>query len=114
MADDTALATSREPHCLQKLASEGFSAPHFVHRLANEPPQPTQNFASSGLSRVQLEQRIATSGQLVEQRFGVFQVGSVETLGEPIVDFGEYPTRFVAAVGIAQQASEPRRRTYFP
>src|ERR1700732_2042483 len=32
---------------------------------------------------------------LVEQRLGVFQVGSVETLGEPAVDLGEHRARLV-------------------
>src|SRR6516164_10569361 len=73
-ADATGSATSRVPHCLQKLASEGFSAPHFAQRPANGLPQPTQNLASSGFSRLQLEQCILTSGQLSEQRLGVLQV----------------------------------------
>jgi hypothetical protein len=34
--------------------------------------------------------------QLVEQRFGIPQVGGVETLGKPIVDFGEGRARLVA------------------
>src|SRR5215831_7146431 len=66
-ADDTTFETSRVPHFLQKLASEGFSVPQFAHHPTNEPPQLTQNLASWGLSRLQLGQRIVSSGQLVEQ-----------------------------------------------
>src|SRR5215469_1817033 len=76
LADDTALATSRVPHCLQKLASEGFSAPHFAQRPPKAPPQPTQNFASSGLSRAHLGQRIAVASLLPlarRSRLGLFQ-----------------------------------------
>src|SRR5215469_6685040 len=47
------------------------------------------------------------TAQLVEQRLGVLEVGGVEAFGEPVVDFGEHHTRFVAAIGVAQ---EPRER----
>ena len=39
--------------------------------------------------------------QLVEQRLGVLQVGGVEALGEPVVDFGEHRARFVALALLA-------------
>ena len=43
-----------------------------------------------------------TRAQLVEQRFGVLQVGGVEALGEPAIDFREHRARFVAgSTGIA-------------
>ena len=41
--------------------------------------------------------------QFVEQGLGVLQIGSVEALGEPVVDFGEHRARLIAAVGVAQQ-----------
>jgi len=44
--------------------------------------------------------------QLVEKRFGVFEVWGVEALGEPVVDFGKHRTRLVATAGIAQQAGK--------
>jgi hypothetical protein len=31
-----------------------------------------------------------------KQRLGVFQVGGVKALGEPVVDFGEYRARLLA------------------
>jgi hypothetical protein len=34
--------------------------------------------------------------ELVQQGFGVDEVGGVEALGEPVVDVGEYNARFVA------------------
>jgi hypothetical protein len=30
------------------------------------------------------------TAQLVEQRLGLFQIGGIEALGEPVVDFGEH------------------------
>src|SRR5215467_3709523 len=44
--------------------------------------------------------------QLIQQSLGVLQVGSVEALGEPVVDFGELRARLIAAIGVAQQPSE--------
>src|SRR5215472_779002 len=35
------------------------------------------------------------------QRFGVLQVGGVELLREPVVDFSEHRARLVAAIGVA-------------
>jgi hypothetical protein len=35
--------------------------------------------------------------KFIEQRLGVLQIASVETLGETAVDFGEHRARFVAA-----------------
>src|SRR5215472_11456852 len=56
---DAASTQNRAPHCLQNLASKGFSAPHFAQRaVSNWFPQPTQNLASSELSRLQVGQRI--------------------------------------------------------
>ena len=43
-------------------------------------------------------------GQFIQQRLGLLEVGSIESFGEPVVDFGEHRVRFVAAAGIAQQA----------
>ena len=36
--------------------------------------------------------------QLIEQGFGVLQIGSVEAFGEPIVDFGEHGLSLLAAL----------------
>ena len=44
--------------------------------------------------------------QLLQQRLGVFQVGGVEALGEPVVDFRKHAAGLVAAIGVAQQTSE--------
>jgi len=44
--------------------------------------------------------------QLVEQRLGLFQVGSVEALGEPAVDVGEHRARFVTAILRRKQPRE--------
>ena len=44
------------------------------------------------------------------QRVGVFQIGGVEALGEPVVDLGEHRPRFIAAIGISQQSRQANRR----
>ena len=44
--------------------------------------------------------------QLVQQRFGIFQIGSVEAFGEPTVDFGEHRAGFVAVALLGQQTRE--------
>jgi len=41
-------------------------------------------------------------GQFVEQSLRVLQVGGVEALGEPVVDFGEHCARLITAAGVAQ------------
>jgi hypothetical protein len=69
--------SSRRPHASQNLAPARFSAPHFVQRM---------------LSPKSLWLR----SELDEECFGVFQVGGVEALGEPMVDVGEHRARFVA------------------
>ena len=40
--------------------------------------------------------QIRLLAQFVEQRLGVFQVGGLEALGEPVVDVGENRARLVA------------------
>src|SRR5215831_7095691 len=48
-------------------------------------------------SRFHTSRTSLSGAQLIEQRFGVFQVGGVEALGEPVVDLSEYVMRFLAA-----------------
>ena len=48
--------------------------------------------------------------QFVEQRLGFLQVGGVEALGEPVVDFGEHRARFVADVLSFEGSCEIGRR----
>ena len=48
--------------------------------------------------------------QFDEQRLVVLQVGGVEALGEPAVDFGKHRARLVAAAGVAQQSREAHSR----
>jgi hypothetical protein len=43
---------------------------------------------------------------LIEQRVGVLQVGSVETLSEPVVDFGEHRARLLAATGAIEETGK--------
>jgi hypothetical protein len=43
------------------------------------------------------------SGQFVQQRFGVFEIGSIEAFSEPAVDFGKHRVRFVATLLLGEQ-----------
>ena len=52
--------------------------------------------------------------QPIEQRFRIFQIGGVEALGEPVVDFGEHSARFVAALLTSQQARETHGGAQLP
>ncbi len=45
--------------------------------------------------------------------FRISQVGSVEALGEPAVDFSEHHTRFVATALLGEQPRETARRAEF-
>jgi len=47
---------------------------------------------------------LPVAAQLAEQSFGILQVGSVEALGEPVVNVGERRPRFSVTVGVTQQA----------
>jgi hypothetical protein len=52
--------------------------------------------------------------QVVEEGFGGFEVGGVETFGEPVVDVGEHRARFVATALQREQASEAGGGAQFP
>jgi hypothetical protein len=55
--------------------------------------------------------RTSLSGtQLIEQRLCLFQIGSVEAFGEPVVDVGEHGARLVALALRREQPGETRRR----
>src|SRR5215472_205995 len=49
--------------------------------------------------------------QLVEQRLGFFQVGGVEPLREPVVNFCEHRARLVATALFCEQPRQAHRRT---
>src|SRR5216683_1779083 len=51
--------------------------------------------------------------QFAEQRLGVFQIGQVETLGEPAVDVGEHRARLVGLALPLEQAGKADRRAQF-
>src|SRR5262249_16110836 len=96
---------SDAPQSPQKKFSLGFSAPHSRQRPPSRSPHLPQNFLFSGFSVPHFVQR-SLGSQFVEQRFGVLEVGGVDALGEPVVDFGEHHARFVAASSVAQQSRE--------
>src|SRR5216684_4133761 len=82
------------PQSPQNFFAGGFSAPHRAHRFTSAAPQSPQNRLLAGFSAPHFAQRIcpvaSISSEFVEQCLGVFQVGGVETLGEPAVDLREY------------------------
>src|SRR6266478_3418466 len=47
--------------------------------------------------------------QFVEQRLGFLQVGGVEALGEPVVDFGEHRARLAALALFCEQPRQAHR-----
>jgi hypothetical protein len=55
------------------------------------------------------EERILCS-RLVEQHLGVPQIGSIEALGEPAIDFGEHRARLVAEALFCKQPREASGR----
>src|SRR5262249_43794693 len=55
-----------------------------------------------------------SGAQLIQQGFGVLQVGGVEAFGEPFVDFAEHAARLVPAISVAQQSREAGGRAQFP
>ena len=52
--------------------------------------------------------------KLVEQGLGVFQIGGVDALGEPVVDFREHRARLVLLALLSEQTRETRRRAQLP
>jgi hypothetical protein len=87
----------------QNFAVGAFSYPHFAQRFLKGAAHSLQNFCSAGFSAPHVGQFMSRT-QLAEQRPGVFQVGGVEALCKPAVDFGEHRARFVAFVLFHEQA----------
>jgi hypothetical protein len=54
------------------------------------------------------------AAQFVEQCVSLFEIGSIEPLGEPVVDFGEHRARLVAAAFSREQPGETHRRAQLP
>ena len=52
-------------------------------------------------------------GQLFEERVGVFQIGGIEALREPVVDFAQHRARFVATTLVREQSREAGRGAQF-
>ena len=55
------------------------------------------------VSKCCLDCRFVTN-KLFEQRLGVFQIGSVEALGEPVVDLRQHRAPLITTTRVAQQA----------
>jgi hypothetical protein len=56
---------------------------------------------------------IPLGGQLVQQRLGVLEVGSVEALGEPVVDLGKHRVRLFAMPLFREEPCEANGRAKF-
>ena len=95
--DPTAGVWSGAPQSSQNFAVGEFCAPHLAQRLESGLPHSGQNFLPDILSVPHLVQRMLIA-QLVQQRLGVFQIGSVEPFREPVVDFGEHRVRFIQPI----------------
>ena len=108
---------SGAPQSSQNFDEGSFSAVHLGQRIASAFPQLAQNFRPVLLSVPHLLQRMfpgpRLAAQLVEQCLGLSQIGAVEALGEPAVNFGEHRPRFVAAAMLCEQPSEAVGRTEF-
>ena len=86
----------------QNFAVGAFSYPHFAQRLLKGAAHSLQNFCSGRFSAPHVGQ-FTSRTQLVEQCLGVLEIGGVEALGEPTVDFGEHRARFVATALLREQ-----------
>jgi hypothetical protein len=53
-------------------------------------------------------------GQFFQQRLGVFQIGSIEPLGEPPIDFSQHRARLATTPHPGEQPREAHRRAQFP
>ena len=94
---------SAVPHFLQNFEPCGFATEHDGHRSSSFVPHSAQKIASARFWVLHLAHSIRGSRtQFVEQRLGVLQIGSVEALGEPVVDLGEHRARLVTAIVLGQ------------
>src|SRR5262249_52284238 len=87
LTDASPDAASALPHFLQNRAPELTAALHTGQTSSSLDPHCSQNAASGGLSVLHEGHCMALRTQPLEQRLGVLQVGGVEALGEPVVDF---------------------------
>jgi hypothetical protein len=92
----------------QNFAVGAFSYPHFAQRFLKGAAHSLQNFCSAGFSAPHVGQ-FTSRTQLVEQSLGVLQVGGVEALGEPAVNFGQHGARLVATILFREQPCEAGR-----
>src|SRR5713226_4652200 len=82
-------ASSGAAHSSQNLALGVLTAPHRGHFAGNAVAHSLQNFVPSRLSLPHFAQRMF-SFPTRRAGLGVFQVGSVEAFGEPVIDFREH------------------------
>ena len=89
------------PHLRTELRARRDFGVQDEQRFRQRLPHSTQNIAPAGFSVLHFAQSIPLCPKFVEQRLGVLQIGGVEALGEPAVDFGEHRARFVATTLVA-------------
>jgi hypothetical protein len=109
---------SNAAHSSQNFAPGLLAAPHCGHLATKAVAHSLQNFAHSRLVAPHFETpNIWHAGhlvcQLIEEGFGVDEVGGIEALAKPIVDVGEHRARFVAPSLFRQQPCETGCRTQF-
>jgi hypothetical protein len=107
------------PHSPQNLSFGSIGAPHFGQVATRDVPQLVQNLRPSRLSLPHFEQRIIPPAsvllaQLIEQCFRIFEIGGIESFGEPVVDFREHSARLIAPLLARQQPRKAGYRTQFP
>src|SRR5216683_1250568 len=100
------------PQSAQNFAPGVLSELQFEQRFENGLPHSAQNFLPGIPSVPHFEQRILRF-QFLEQCLRVFQVSSVETFGEPVVDFGEHRSSFAATTLLHEKPREAHRRAQF-
>src|SRR5262249_45045449 len=61
-------------------------------------------------SRLHTSRTSLSGAQLIQEGLGVLQIGGVEALGEPVVDFLEHLAGFVAFALPREEAREANRR----
>jgi hypothetical protein len=111
--------------------TEGCNANHWQHST-----QPEEHACSPGAcsrwpaNRIQIEDQYRGASlvwrqlsisltmvrlrvEFLQQRLGVFQVGGVEALGEPVVGVGERRARLLAAAFLGEQSGEAHCRAQF-
>ena len=94
--DTRADEPSDVPHSSQNFAPGLFLEPHLAHEASVGAAHSLQNFAPRD-SRLHTSRTSLSGTQLIEEGFGVLQIGGIESFSEPVVDLGEHRAPLVAS-----------------